>query len=154
YAAKQMKMFLKEKDVDMAKTWPLKRIEQFIEDGLRTAGQDASFLSKANLILLQQAFGPMFRQLNQQNPRISQKAKVLVPVNLATLQRQTFTESALKAHGTVYYAPGSVDGFTHDEQNLWADYQKKKQAVAQVGPENLSEDTRQIAKSLEPVPAA
>ena len=154
YAAKQLKMFLKEKDPVLAKTWSNKRIEQFIEDGLRNAGQDESFLSKANLFSLQQAFGPMFRELNQQNPRISQKPKILIPVNLASMPRQTFSESALKEHGTVYYASGSADGFTHDEANLWADYLKKKQAVAQVGEENLSEDTRQIAKSLEPVDAA
>jgi type III restriction enzyme len=154
YAAKQLKMFLKEKDADLAKAWPLKRIEQFIEDGLRNAGQDESFLSKANLLSLQQAFGPMFRELNQQNPRISQKPKILIPVDLARMPRQTFSESALKEHGTVYYASGSADGFNHDEANLWADYLKKKHAIAQVGEDNLSEDTRQIAKALEPVDAA
>lgn len=154
YAARQLKMFLKEKDADLSKAWPLKRIEQFIEDGLRNAGQEESFLSKANLLSLQQAFGPMFRDLNQQNPRISQKPKILIPVNLAAMPRQSFSESALKAHGTVYYAPGSSDGFARDEANLWADYLKKKQTAAQVGEENLSEDARQIAKSLEPVDAA
>lgn len=154
FASKQLKVFLEGKDTTLAKNWPVKRVKQFIEDGLRNAGQDISFLSKPNLLSLQQAFGPMFRELNQQNPRISQKPKILIPVNLAAMPRQTFSESALKQHGTVYYAPGSADGFTHDEANLWADYLKKKQLSAQVGDADLSEDARQIAKALEPVDAA
>jgi type III restriction enzyme len=157
YAAKLLKMFMKEKDSTLAKEWTLKRIEEFIKTGLSKAGQDISFLSKKNLLSLQQAFGPMFRDLNQQNPRISQRAKNLKEIDLADpkqMPRQVFSESALKQHGTVYYAPGSEKGFTHEEANLWVDYLKKKKVAQEVGEADLSEDARQIAKALEPVDAA
>lgn len=154
YAAKQLKMFLKEKDAELSKGWPLKRITQFIETGLGKVGQDINFLSKENLISLQQAFGPMFRDLNQQNPRISQKPKNLKEIDLSVMPRQSFSESALKQHGTVYYAPGSEKGFLHEEANLWADYLKKKRAAQEIGEADLSEDARQIAKALQPVDAA
>lgn len=157
YAAKQLKIFLKEKDAKLAKEWPLKRIEKFIEAGLSKEGQDISFLSKENLLSLQQAFGPMFRDLNQQNPRSSQRAKNLREIDLSDpkqMPRQGFSESELKQHGTIYYAPGSEKGFAHEEVNLWADYLKKKKAYQDVGEADLSEDARQIAKALVPVDTA
>lgn len=153
YAAKQLKMFLKEKDSELAKDWPLKRIKQFVETGLAKEGQDINFLSKENLISLQQSFGPMFRDLNQQNPRISQKPKNLKEIDLSAMPRQSFSESALKQHGTIYYAPGSEKGFLHEEANLWADYLKKKRVAQEIGEDDLSEDAQQIAKRLQPVDA-
>lgn len=154
YAAKQLKMFLKEKDAKLSKEWPLTRIEAFIKTGLSKAGQDISFLSKENLLSLQQAFGPMFRDLNQQNPRISQKPKNLKEIDLSKMPRQVFSESALKQHGTIYYSPGSEKGFTLEEANLWTDYLKKKKVAQEIGEADLSEDARDIAKALEPVDAA
>ena len=153
YAAKQLKMFLKEKDPELAKDWSLKRIKQFIETGLVKEGQNINFLSKENLISLQQSFGPMFRDLNQQNPRISQKPKNLKEIDLSAMPRQSFSESALKQHGTIYYAPGSEKGFLHEEANLWADYLKKKRVAQEIGEDDLSEDAQQIAKRLQPVDA-
>ena len=70
------------------------------------------------------------------------------------MPRQIFSESALKQHGTLFYAPGSEKGFTHEEANLWADYLRKKRVAQEVGEADLSEDARQIAKALEPVDAA
>ena len=154
YAAKQLKMFLKEKNTKLAKEWPLSRIEEFIRVGLGKVGQDTSFLSKENLLSLQQAFGPMFRELNQQNPRISQKPKNLIEIDLSIIPRQSFSESALKQHGTVYYAPGSEKGFTFEEAKLWADYLKKKKFSQEFGEADLSDDARQIAKALVLVDAA
>jgi len=157
YAAKQLKIFLQEKDVKLSKEWPLTRIKEFIQTGLSKAGQNNTFLSKENLLSLQQAFGPLFRDLNQQNPRISQRAKNLIEIDLADpsqMPRQVFSESALKQHGTIYYAPNSENGFTFEEGKLWTDYLKKKNIAQELEESNLSEDARQIANALQPVDAA
>ncbi len=151
FAAKQLKIFLKEKDDKLAQEWPLNRIENFIENGLGRAGQDVGFISKENLLFLQQAFGPMFRDLNQVNPRISQRAKNLIEIDLSDpkqMPRQVFSESALKQHGTVYYDTGSQNGFTHEEANLWADYMDKRTVFQGVRESNLSEDVQQIVNAL------
>lgn len=154
HAAKQLKIFLKEKDANLAKEWPLNRIEKFIKDGLSKAGQDTTFLSKENLSSLQQAFGPMFREPNQQNPRSSQRPKNVVEVDLAKMPRQAVSENALKQHGTVYYAPGSEKGFEKEEANLWEQYLKVKEQAAQYGEANLNEDARVINQRLECVEVA
>jgi type III restriction enzyme len=70
------------------------------------------------------------------------------------MPRQVFSESQLKQHGTVYYAPGSERGFVHEEANLWADYLKKEKVAEEIGEGDLSEDAVQIAKALELVDAA
>ncbi len=154
YAAQQMKMFLKEKDSTIAKEWPLSRIENFIKEGLSKSGYGPTYLSKENLLLLQQAFGPMFRNPNQTNPRVSQKPKNVVEIDLSAMPRQRISESAIKGPGTIYYAEDSENGFTQDEENLWADYLRKKKAAKEFGLEDVNEDTRKIVEALIPVKGA
>lgn len=153
YAAKQLKMFLKEKDEVIAKAWPLKRIEKLITDKLNADGQDASFLSKENLLLLQQAFGPMFRGVNEANPRVSQKPKNIVQLDMSTVERQSFSESALKEHGTIYYADGSDHFTTAEEKNLWGQYMVVKEQAARYGNAALNEDAKTIIGRMKTVPS-
>ena len=149
YAAKQLKMFLKEKDAQVAKTWPLRRIEEFIDQKLTEGGYDRSFLSKENLLLLQHSFGPMFRGLNEANPRMSQKPKNVVMVNLSMMPRQAVSESSLKQHGTVYYSDGSEAGLSSHERNLWRQYLVVKEQAAKYGESALSDDAKAISQRLE-----
>ena len=153
YAAKQLKMFLSEKDEVIAKAWPLKRIEKFITDKLEAAGQDASFLSKDNLLRLQQAFGPMFRSLNETNPRISQKPKNVVKLDMSTVERQSISEGMLKEHGTIYYAEGVSSFATAEENNLWGQYLVVKEQAARYGVASLNEDAKAVNDRMKVVPA-
>lgn len=73
-AIRLMRLFLREKDEKIAALWPKKRLKEFIESRLKAAGQDETFLSKENLLRLQQSFGPMFRELDKEHPRMSQIA--------------------------------------------------------------------------------
>ena len=82
--------------------WPKKRLKEFIVSRLKAAGQDETFLSKENLLRLQQGFGPMFRELDKEHPRMSQTAKEIVPVDLTAIPRQSFSESMLKEHGSIW----------------------------------------------------
>jgi hypothetical protein len=69
-AVKIMRLFLREKDAKIDAAWPKNKLQAFIIDGLKKAGQDTSFISKRNLLLLQHSFGPMFRELDKEHPRI------------------------------------------------------------------------------------
>lgn len=95
-AVKLLRLFLREKDEKIAAVWPKKRLQEFIVAKLNAAGQDTTFLSKENLLRLQQGFGPMFRELDKEHPRMSQTAKELVSVDLTVVPRQSFSESMLK----------------------------------------------------------
>ena len=64
-AVKLMRLFLREKDENIAAAWPKKRLKEFVVSRLQAAGQNDTFLSKDNLLRLQQGFGPMFRELDQ-----------------------------------------------------------------------------------------
>ena len=67
-AVKLVRLFLREKDAKIAAAWPKKRLTDFIVSRLKAAGQNATFLSKENLLRLQQGFGPMFRELDKEHP--------------------------------------------------------------------------------------
>ena len=44
----------------------------------------------------------MFRELDKEHPRMSQTAKEIVPVDLTAVPRQSFSESMLKEHGSLW----------------------------------------------------
>ena len=123
-AVKLMRLFLREKDERLAKAWPKKRLREFIVQPAKGRAYDETFLSKENLLRLQQGFGPMFRELDKEHPRMSQTAKEIVPVDLTAFPRQSFSESTLKEHGTVWYREGRASPFGGHEVHLWEQYQK------------------------------
>lgn len=149
-AVKLMRLFLREKDAAIAKAWPKKRLREFIVGHLKSAGQDASFISKENLLRLQQGFGPMFRELDKEHPRMSQIAKEIVPVDLTAIPRQSFSESTLKEHGAVWHVKDEAAPFSGHEVHLWEQYQKWKK-IAGIDESGLAENAREIAKRIQQV---
>lgn len=132
-AAKLMRLFLREKDEKIAKAWPKKRLREFIITRLQAAGQDASYISRQNFQFLQQSFGPLLRELDKEYPRLSQTAKEIVPIDLETLPRQSFSESMLKEHGAVWYVDEKEKPFSGQEVHLWDQYQKYRKQFAEYG---------------------
>jgi len=149
-AVKLMRLFLREKDEAIAKAWPKKRLRDFIVSRLKDAGQDPTFLSKENRLRLQQGFGPMFRELGKEHPRLSQTAKEIVPVDLTTMPRQSFSESTLKEHGTVWSVKDEAATFSGHEVHLWEQYQKWKK-IAGIDDSGLAENVKEITQSLQQV---
>jgi len=149
-AVKLMRLFLREKDEAIAKAWPKKRLRDFIVSRLTAAGYDQTFLSKENRLRLQQGFGPMFRELGKEHPRMSQTAKEIVPVDLTAMPRQSFSESTLKEHGTVWSVKDEAATFTGHEVHLWEQYQKWKK-IAGIDDSGLAENVKQITQSLQQV---
>ena len=149
-AVKLMRLFLREKDEAIAKAWPKKRLRDFIVSRLTAVGYDATFLSKENRLRLQQGFGPMFRELGKEHPRMSQTAKEIVQVDLTAMPRQSFSESTLKEHGTVWSVKDEAATFTGHEVHLWEQYQKWKK-IAGIDDSGLAENVKEITQSLKQV---
>jgi type III restriction enzyme len=146
-AVKLMRLFLREKDDKLAAAWPKKRLREFIVAKLKAAGQEATFISKENLLRLQHSFGPMFRELDKEHPRMSQTAKEIVPVNLAAIPRQSFSESVLRQEGALYIVDGDVKPFDGHEAHLWEQYGKFRKMYAEYK-EEATDQAKAIAKRI------
>ncbi len=149
-AVRLLRLFLREKDEQMAKEWTTTNLREFVVAGLRVAGQDITFLSRANFLRIQQAFGPMFRNHDAEHPRFTQIAKEIEAVDLTAVARQSFSESSLKENGGVWYAAEQPPTFSGSEVQLWEQYQKTLQA-ARIDASILNEDARQIAARIHQV---
>ena len=134
-AVKLIRLFLREKDDNIAAAWPKKRLKAFIVSRLKAAGQDETFLSKANLLRLQYGFGPMFRELDKEHPRLSQTAKEIVPVDLTAVPRQSFSESMLKEHGSLWTVKEEQAPYGGQEKHLWEQYQRYCKQYMEYGQE-------------------
>jgi type III restriction enzyme len=134
-AVKLMRLYMREKDETIATKWPKKRLREFIVGKLKAAGQNETFLSKENLLRLQQGFGPMFRELDIEHPRMSQLAKDIVPVNLAMVRSQSFSESMLKEHGSLWTVEGDTAPFSGQELHLWNQYARFRKQFMEWGEE-------------------
>jgi type III restriction enzyme len=152
-AVKLMRVYMRQKDEKIAAAWTKKRIRDFIVEKLREAGQDETFLSKENLLRLQQGFGPMFRQLNQEHPRMSQIAKDLIPVDLAAVRSQAFSEDMLKQHGALWTVKGDPTPFRGQEAHLWEQYSRFRSQFADYGDE-ASENAQAIGSRIHEVESA
>ena len=150
-AVKLIRLFLRDKDGEIAAGWPKRRLSKLIEDGLREAGQDTTFLSRQNLLILQQSFGPMFREVEQEHPRMGQVAKDLEAVDLTTVKPQHFSEDRLRESGAVWHVAADAAPFagTH-EGRLWEQYQKAVKMAA-IDPALLGDDVRKITERLHQV---
>lgn len=149
-AVSLIRLFLREKNETVASAWPKKKLREFIVAKLKSAGQDQSFLSKNNLLLLQQGFGPMFRDIDREHPRMSQTAKEIIAVDLTAVPRQSFSEGSLREHGSLYSVTGDESPFSGSEVHLWEQYQRFQKVFANVG-EDASEQVKAIAKRIHQV---
>jgi type III restriction enzyme len=149
-AAKLIRIFLREKDEKRARKWTKKFLEEFIVTKLKEAGQDASFISKENLLLLQQGFGPMFRELGKKHPRMSQTAKEIVRVDLKTFPKQSFSESALKEHGALFAEDGDLKPFRGQEAHLWEQYHRFVRMCSEFG-DDASEQAKAINSRIQQI---
>lgn len=121
-AARQIKLFLKEKDPELAAKWSISKIERFIAESLSSRGYDPSFVSSENLTIIKQSFGPIFRELGKEVPRMRLKSGALKPVNMAEMQRQFFSEDSIKNEGAIFYTSDSVKNLTKAEKEIIGKY--------------------------------
>lgn len=149
-AVKLLKVFFNDNDPELARKWPNRKIRDMIEKQLCEAGQPEDFLSRENLLLLQQAFGPMFRNPDAPHPRVGSVAKDVEYVDLSKVRVSSISESTLREHGTVFYTAETADTLAGAERDLWGQYQQHVEAV-KVAPGSVSEHATALAARLKPV---
>jgi len=81
---------------------------------------------------------------------MSQTAKEIVPVDMTTMPRQSFSESTLKEHGTVWSVKDEAATFTGHEVHLWEQYQKFRKQFSEYG-DDASDQAKVIGTKLNQV---
>lgn len=132
-AIRQIKLFLKDKDLEISKEWPADRIQTFITEKLDSLGYDSSYVSKENLTIFKQSFGPMFRIAGRKVVRIILNAHNLSEINLIRLPVQTFTESSIKRNGHLYYSEKGLKELKKEEYAVLEEYLNDKESIENGG---------------------
>lgn len=112
-------VYLKEKNNKLVKEWTKKKLKNSIVNELKKIGSSIDFLSKENFIIVQQAFGPLFRELGKETPRLSQVSDSLYKINIADLPTQYFSEDSLKTNGKIFYDDKSSEWYSGEEKILF-----------------------------------
>jgi len=146
-AVRQIKLFLKDKDLAISKKWPATRILSFIKDSLEDAGYDASYVSKDNLATFKQAFGPMFREAGREVVRLVLAVNNLVEIPMTSLPTQFFSESSIKRNGYLFYSKKSIAALKREEQAILKSYldDKEKYEVIKDSMEKYGGNSAEIA---------
>lgn len=126
-AARQIKLFLKDKDPEISKEWPISRIQQFLENKLNSLGYDASFVSRENLATFKQSFGPMFREAGKEVVRLILRANNTREVKQRTLPLQSFSESNIKSNSYVFYSKKGVAELQPTDQEILGNFLKDRE---------------------------
>lgn len=126
-AARQIKLFLKDKDVNISKEWPIKRIQDFLSNKLDALGYDSTYVSRENLSTFKQAFGPMFREAGKQVVRLILKAYNTREIKLKDLPTQSFSESSIKRNGYLFYSKEGLNELKKEEYSILKDYLADKE---------------------------
>ncbi len=131
-AAREIKLFLKEKDQAISRNWPLPRIKDFIINNLKKVGYDSTFISKENLSKAKQAFGPMLREVGRDTPRMKMKPDSLIEIKIEEMTPQFFNESALKGNGNLFYCDNSPDTLPKEQQTMLYEFIEDKKNYSKV----------------------
>jgi len=139
-AAREIKLFLKEKDVGVSRNWSISKIKEFIISNLEKGGYDSTFISRENLSKAKQAFGPMLRELGRDTPRMKMKPDAVIEIDIEEMVPQFFNESALKRNGYLFYSEDSPNSLPKEQQNLIhgfiddkLNYEKIKEKIEKYG---------------------
>lgn len=139
-AAKEIKLFLKAKDEDLSRKWSRKRIEELIVSNLENSGYDSTFLTRENLGKAKQAFGPLFRELGKEVPRMKMVPKALKEIKISDMNHQSVSESSIRTNGKLFFNPSSLQSLPAEQRVILSkflddkkDYTRVKEAVVNYG---------------------
>jgi len=135
-AAREIKLFLKDKDQGISKRWPISKIKEFIVGNLEKDGYDATFVSRENLSKAKQAFGPMLRELGRETPRMKMQPDDLVKIQIDDNEHgmvpQFFNESSLKSNGYLFYHKDSPASLPKEQQTMLYEFIEDKNNYSKV----------------------
>jgi len=125
-AAREIKLFLKDKDQKISKNWPISKIKEFLGSNLEKDGYDSSFISRENLSKAKRAFGPMLRELGRETPRMKMKPDAVKEITIKKMTPQFFNESSLKNNGYLFYCSDSPNSLPKEQQNILYEFIEDK----------------------------
>jgi len=131
-AAREIKLFLKDKDQKISGNWPISKIKEFLVNNLERDGYDSSFVSKENLPKAKQAFGPMLRELGRETPRMKMKPDGVKEIAVDEMVPQFFNESSLKSNGYLFYCKDSPDSLPKGQQTILCEFIEDKNNYSEV----------------------
>ncbi|MDO9464028.1 MAG: DEAD/DEAH box helicase family protein [bacterium] len=131
-AAREIKLFLKDKDISISKRWSIEKIKDFIVKNLKKDGYDTTFLSNENLSKAKQSFGPMLRELGKKTPRMKMKPDNVCLKKISEMTPQFFSESSLKSNGYLFYGKNSPDSLPKEQQAMLYEFIKDKNNYSEV----------------------
>jgi type III restriction enzyme len=131
-AAREIKLFLKEKDQAVSNNWPLSKIKDFIVNNLSADGYDPTFISRENLSKAKQAFGPMLREVGRDAPRMKMKPDSVIEIEIEEVVPQFFNESVLKSSGNIFYCEDSLDSLPKEQQTMLYEFIEDKKNYPKV----------------------
>lgn len=131
-AAREIRLFLKEKGVVVSRNWSISKIKDFIVSSLKKDGYDSTFVSRENLSKAKQAFGPMLRELGRKTPRMKMKPNAVVEIAIDEMVPQFFNESSLKSNGYLFYCKNSPDSLPKEQQTLLYEFIEDKNNYSKV----------------------
>lgn len=152
-AAREIKLFLKDKSPAIARQWPLEKIRNFLVHNLEKDGYASSFVSRENLAKAKQAFGPMLRELGKETPRMKMRPDSLTETRIQEMTPQFFSEGSLKDNGYLFYTEDSPKTLPREQAAILsghiadkANYNSLKDSLSRQG---VSEDRiRYLLKNL------
>ncbi len=121
-AAREMSLFFRDKDPKLAKDWPITKIKDYIVEQLDSRGYDSSFISKENLTIIKQSFGPMLRSLGTDVPRIRLVPDTLIEVSIDNMRDQFFSEDSIKFNGYLFFDDLSIETLSGEEKEIIGKY--------------------------------
>jgi len=153
-AVKRIKLFLKDKDEDLSARWGSQRITSLIQNNLARTGQETDYISQENLLKTQSAFGPLFRDLGKVSPRYEMKSNNLIYADIRKLNRQSFSESALKNHTHIFYLDNQEADLSDDEKPLWKSFLEVREIAAKYGNERIKDEEGYLLSNLHSISKA
>ena len=147
-AVKRIKLFLKDKDEELSARWSSVRITNLIQNNLARTNQKNDFISQANLLTTQRAFGALFQDTGKVSPRYEMQANNLIQADMTKLNRQSFSESALRNQTHIFYADNQETGLADDEKPLWKDFMEVREIAAKYGNDRLRDNERELLNKL------
>ncbi|MGA0333109.1 MAG: hypothetical protein ACO3NW_04055, partial [Kiritimatiellia bacterium] len=132
-AVREMKLFLKDHDPELARKWTVSKIEQWIKGNLEGLGYTSDWVSRENLGRLKTAFGPMFRSTGKQVPRMKLRPDGITEVKMETMHRQSFSESQLRNQkGYLFFDDHSAANLDAEEKELLTGFLEDRTRYDQV----------------------
>lgn len=147
-AATNLRSYLKDKSPAIAKQYSKAKLKKAFQKELAGKGYEDEFLSKENYIKAQQAFGPLFRELGKEVPRVSNKPDALFKIDCSGFPSQFFSEESLKNKGCLFYTEKSIEWYEEDEKYLFHSYTSIEQALKETIAELTKPDSDKIALGM------